>query len=71
MNQAAASDPFFSGNGKFLTRKLWGIANQHTFGQMVFTRPCGKLCWRIPAKPWPRASPSRTCEYDRDSIIEF
>jgi cytochrome c peroxidase len=32
MNQKAGSDNFFAGNGKFLTRKLWGIANQHPFG---------------------------------------
>jgi hypothetical protein len=32
MNQAAGSQPFFAGNGKFITRKLWGIANQHSFG---------------------------------------
>jgi hypothetical protein len=32
MNQPAGSDAFFAGNSKFLTRKLWGIANQHSFG---------------------------------------
>lgn len=32
MNQPAGSEAFFAGNGKFLTRKLWGIANQHSFG---------------------------------------
>jgi CxxC motif-containing protein (DUF1111 family) len=32
MNQKHGSDSFFAGNGKFLTRKLWGIANQHSFG---------------------------------------
>src|SRR6185437_14054153 len=32
MNQPAGSPAFFAGNGKFLTRKLWGIANQHSFG---------------------------------------
>lgn len=32
MNQKAGSENFFAGNGKFLTRKLWGIANQHSFG---------------------------------------
>ncbi|HEU4416827.1 MAG TPA: di-heme oxidoredictase family protein, partial [Candidatus Angelobacter sp.] len=31
-NQPAGSDGFFAGNGKFITRKLWGIANQHSFG---------------------------------------
>jgi cytochrome c peroxidase len=32
MNQKPGSENFFAGNGKFLTRKLWGIANQHSFG---------------------------------------
>jgi cytochrome c peroxidase len=31
-NQPNGSPGFFAGNGKFLTRKLWGIANQHAFG---------------------------------------
>jgi Di-haem oxidoreductase, putative peroxidase len=32
MNQPAGSPAFFAGNSKFITRKLWGIANQHSFG---------------------------------------
>lgn len=32
MNQPAGSPAFFLGNGKFITRRLWGIANQHPFG---------------------------------------
>jgi CxxC motif-containing protein (DUF1111 family) len=28
MHQAAGSDPFFAGNGKILTKKLWGAANE-------------------------------------------
>ncbi len=32
MNEKHGSDAFFAGNGKFLTRKLWGIANQHSYG---------------------------------------
>lgn len=31
-NQPAGSPEFFAGNRKFITRKLWGIANQHAFG---------------------------------------
>jgi cytochrome c peroxidase len=31
-NAAAGSTAFFAGNGFFITRKLWGIANQHSFG---------------------------------------
>lgn len=31
-NQPAGSAQFFAGNRKFITRKLWGVANQHAFG---------------------------------------
>lgn len=31
-NAVRNSPAFFAGNHKFITRKLWGIANQHTFG---------------------------------------
>ncbi len=31
-NHPTGSPEFFAGNSKFLTRKLWGIANQHSFG---------------------------------------
>jgi CxxC motif-containing protein (DUF1111 family) len=32
MNQKPGSAGFFAGNNRFITRKLWGIANQHSFG---------------------------------------
>jgi hypothetical protein len=31
-NEPAGTAAFFAGNRKFITRKLWGIANQHSFG---------------------------------------
>ncbi|MGE5234202.1 MAG: di-heme oxidoredictase family protein [Acidobacteriota bacterium] len=31
MLQVAGSDPFFAGNGSFLTKKLWGCANEPPF----------------------------------------
>jgi cytochrome c peroxidase len=31
MNQTAGSPGFFAGNGKFITRKLWGCANEPPF----------------------------------------
>jgi CxxC motif-containing protein (DUF1111 family) len=31
-NQPAGSPAFFAGNQEFITRKLWGVANQATFG---------------------------------------
>jgi hypothetical protein len=54
-NQPAGSPAFFAGNGRFLTRKLWRIANQHPFmhhGQFTTIRHAvlahsGKtLAWR-------------------------
>jgi CxxC motif-containing protein (DUF1111 family) len=33
-NAPAGSPAFFAGNHKFITRKLWGIANQHSFGPL-------------------------------------
>jgi len=31
-NEPAGTPAFFAGNRRFITRKLWGIANQHSFG---------------------------------------
>ncbi len=31
-NQPEGSPEFFAGNSRFITRRLWGIANQHAFG---------------------------------------
>jgi cytochrome c peroxidase len=31
-NQPPGTAAFFAGNRKFVTRKLWGVANQHAFG---------------------------------------
>lgn len=31
-NQIPGTAAFFEGNSRFITRKLWGIANQHAFG---------------------------------------
>ena len=31
MHAAAGSDPFFTGNGKFLTKRLWGAASEPPF----------------------------------------
>jgi Di-haem oxidoreductase, putative peroxidase len=71
-NQPTGSVGFFAGNGKFITRKLWGIANQHPFG------PHGKFTTMREAvlAHSGEALASRTAftllpVYDRDSIIEF
>jgi hypothetical protein len=72
-NAPAGSALFFAGNGKFITRKLWGIANQHTFGhsgqfttirEAVLTGHNGEAAAS-------RAAFSSLLAYDQDSIIEF
>ena len=63
---------FLAGNGSFITRKLWGIANQHSFGhhglyttmrEAVLSHPGEALRERIAFE--------NLSEYDRDSVIEF
>jgi CxxC motif-containing protein (DUF1111 family) len=71
-NQPAGSVGFFAGNGRFITRKLWGIANQHPFGhhgkfttmrEAVLAHSGEALTFRTMFTGLPA--------YDRDSIIEF
>ena len=72
-NAPAGSPAFFAGNGKFITRKLWGVANQHTFGHHgQFTT----MRESILAGHNGEATASRIAfqslgAYDQDSIIEF
>jgi cytochrome c peroxidase len=72
MNEAAGSDPFFVGNGKFLTRKLWGIANQHPFGHNgLYTTMREAVLAHSGEALAARQAFLNLSEYDRDSIIEF
>lgn len=72
MNQAAGSDAFFAGNGKFLTRKLWGIANQHPFGHNgLYTTMREAVLAHSGEALAARQAFQNLSEYDRDSIIEF
>ncbi len=72
MLQPGGSPGFFAGNGKFLTRKLWGIANEPPFfhhGQFATMRQAieahhGEA--EASFQKWVAASDS-----NRDSIIEF
>jgi hypothetical protein len=72
MNQPAGSPGFFTGNGKFLTRKLWGIANQHPFGHhgMYTTMREAVLAHHGEAEDT-RSAFQQLSKYDRDSLIEF
>lgn len=72
MNQPAGSPGFFSGNGKFLTRKLWGIANQHPFGHhgLYTTMREAVLAHHGEAEDT-RLAFQNLSKYDQDSLIEF
>ena len=72
MNQPAGSPAFFLGNGKFLTRRLWGIANQHPFGHhgMYTTMREAVLAHQGEAEDTSAAF-QKLSKYDQDSLIEF
>lgn len=72
MNQNPGSPGFFAGNGKFITRKLWGIANQHPFGhhglyttmrESVLSHSGEALNSRLQFQSLPA--------YEQDSLIEY
>jgi hypothetical protein len=72
MNQPAGSDGFFAGNGKFITRKLWGIANQHSFGHHgLYTTMREAVLAHAGEALFARQAFEQLSEYDRDSVIEF
>ncbi|HKW97194.1 MAG TPA: di-heme oxidoredictase family protein [Bryobacteraceae bacterium] len=72
MNQPAGSPGFFAGNGKFITRKLWGIANQHPFGHhgQYTTMRESVLAHAGEAQATTTAFLALS-KYDQDSVIEF
>ena len=72
MNQPAGSPEFFRGNGKFLTRRLWGIANQHPFGHhgMYTTMREAVMAHHGEAEAV-RQRFQNLSKYDQDSVIEF
>ena len=72
MNQAAGSMGFFSGNCQFITRKLWGIANQHPFGHHgLYTTMREATLSHAGEALASRTAFQNLREYDQDSIIEF
>lgn len=72
MHHGAGTDDFTQGNGKFLTRKLWGVANEPPYfhhGQYTTMREAieahyGEALYTY--EQWQDLT-----EYDKDSVIEF
>jgi hypothetical protein len=72
MNAPAGSAAFFAGNGRFLTRKLWGVANEPPFFHhgMYTTLREAVLAHGGEAAP-SRAKFNALRLAERDAIIEF
>jgi len=72
MNQPAGSQGFFAGNAKFLTRKLWGTANEPPFFHHgLFTTLRQALKAHDGDARAARLAFEALTPYDQDSIIEF
>jgi cytochrome c peroxidase len=72
MNQPAGSAGFFAGNGKFLTRKLWGTANEPPFfhhGMFTTLRQAVKA--HDGEAKASRIAFESLSQYSQDSVIEF
>ena len=72
MNQTPGTKAFFAGNGKFITRKLWGIANQHSFGHHGLYTTIREVVLAHAGEASAAATAFRaSSKYDQDCIIEF
>jgi cytochrome c peroxidase len=72
MNQTPGTAAFFAGNGKFVTRKLWGIANQHSFGHHGMYTTMREAVLAHAGEAAASAGAFRSAsKYDQDCIIEF
>jgi hypothetical protein len=72
MNQTAGTPAFFAGNSKFLTRKLWGIANQHSFGHHgLYTTMREAILAHAGEADASRQAFQALSDYERNAVIEF
>jgi hypothetical protein len=72
MNHPAGSPGFFTGNSRFLTRKLWGIANQHSFGHHgLYTTMREAVLAHAGEAAASRAKFEALPAHDQDAVIEF
>jgi hypothetical protein len=72
MNEAAGTSEFFEGNSKFITRKLWGTANEPPFfhhGQFTTLRE-SVLAHHGEAEE-SRQAYGELSEYEQSAVIEF
>jgi CxxC motif-containing protein (DUF1111 family) len=72
MNQPLGSPGFFAGNGKFLTRKLWGTANEPPFfhhGMFTTLRQAVKA--HDGEAKTSRVAFEALSQYEQDCVIEF
>jgi hypothetical protein len=71
-NQAPGTDEFFAGSGKFITRKLWGIANQHSFGHHgMYTTLREAVLAHAGEATNSHANFNSLNNYEQDCVIEF
>lgn len=72
MQEPAGSPGFFAGNRKFVTRKLWGVANEPPyFHHGKFTTLREAVLAHAGEALAARQAFDALSDYDRDSVIEF
>src|SRR5207244_5185942 len=72
MNQAPGSAGFFAGNGKFVTRKLWGTANEPPFFHHGKFTTLRQAVLAHAGEAQAQADAFRAlAPYDQDALIEF